>query len=130
MGHKLSMFCGTPCYMDPDLVRNKKYSGQGADVWALGVILFLLITGGVPFWGETEQDLYRRISSGKFSLPNKGKNHSKKLLNLLNKIFVSNVNNRITAEKILDDPWLRKPGDKKKSKMEKDSFNEDIKHEE
>ena len=116
--------------MDPDLVRNKKYSGQGADVWALGVILFLLITGGVPFWGETEQDLYRRISSGKFSLPNKGKNHSKKLLNLLNKIFVSNVNNRISAEKILDDPGLRKPGDKKKSKMEKDSFNEDIKHEE
>jgi serine/threonine protein kinase len=54
MGHKLSMFCGTPCYMDPDLVKNKKYSGQGADVWALGVILFLLITGGVPFWGETE----------------------------------------------------------------------------
>lgn len=129
MGHKLSMFCGTPCYMDPDLVKNKKYSGQGADVWALGVILFLLITGGVPFWGETEQDLYRRISSGKFSLPNKGKNHSKKLANLLNKIFVPNVNNRISAEKMLDDPWLRKPGDKKKSKLGK-SFLEESKVEE
>jgi serine/threonine protein kinase len=86
-GHKLSMFCGTPCYMDPDLVKNKKYSGQGVDVWALGVILFLLITGGVPFWGESEQDLYRRICTGKFSLPNKGKNYSKKVKNLLDKIF-------------------------------------------
>lgn len=71
-GHKLSMFCGTPCYMDPDLVKNKKYSGQGADVWALGVILFLLITGGVPFWGENEQELYRRICAARFSLPSKG----------------------------------------------------------
>tara|TARA_B110000285_G_C15049976_1_gene576419 strand:+ start:944 stop:1102 length:159 start_codon:yes stop_codon:yes gene_type:complete len=52
--------------MDPDLVKKKKYSGQGVDVWALGVILFLLITGGVPFWGDTEADLFRRISTGRF----------------------------------------------------------------
>jgi len=76
-GSKLSMFCGTPCYMDPDLVKKKKYSGQGVDVWALGVILFLLITGGVPFWGDNEAELYRRICSARFGLPNKGKNHSK-----------------------------------------------------
>lgn len=111
--------------MDPDLVKNKKYSGQGVDVWALGVILFLLITGGVPFWGESEQELYRRICTGKFSLPNKGKNHSKKVKNLLEKIFQPNVNNRITAEKMLDDPWLRKPGEKKsKSKMGKSLLEE------
>ena len=97
-GHKLSMFCGTPCYMDPDLVKKRKYSGQGVDVWALGVILFLLITGGVPFWGDTEQELFRRISAGKFSLPGKGKYHSKKVKALLDKIFQPNVNKRITAE--------------------------------
>jgi serine/threonine protein kinase len=62
-------------------------------------------------------------------LPNKGKNHSKKLSNLLNKIFVPNVNKRISAEKILDDPWLRNPGDKKKSKLGK-SFIEESKVEE
>ena len=92
------MFCGTPCYMDPDLVKKRKYSGQGVDVWALGVILFLLITGGVPFWGDTEQELFRRISAGKFSLPGKGKYHSKKVKALLDKIFQPNVNKRITAE--------------------------------
>ena len=57
-GHKLSMFCGTPCYMDPDLVNHRKYNGQAVDIWALGVILYLLITGGVPFWGENEKTLY------------------------------------------------------------------------
>ena len=60
-GSKLSMYCGTPCYMDPDLSKQKKYSGQGADVWALGVILFLLVTGGVPFWGDSEAQLFSRI---------------------------------------------------------------------
>ena len=84
--------------MDPDLVKKRKYSGQGVDVWALGVILFLLITGGVPFWGDTEADLFRRISVGKFQLPGKGKYHSKKVKQLLEKIFQPNVNKRITAE--------------------------------
>jgi serine/threonine protein kinase len=123
----LSMFCGTPCYMDPDLVKHKKYSGQGADVWALGIILFLLLTGGVPYWGETEQELYRRICAAKYALPKKGANglpYSKKVKNLLDKIFVPNVNNRITAEKMLDDPWLRVPGEKGRWVLDRSEFEE------
>lgn len=69
-GDKLQLFCGTPCYMDPDLAKQNKYSGQAVDVWALGVILYLLLTGGIPFWGNTEADLYRKICTGKYSLPN------------------------------------------------------------
>jgi len=106
MGSKLSAYCGTPCYMDPDLTKKRKYSGQGADVWAMGVILFLLITGGVPFWGETEQQLFSRIQIGKYNLPNHGANFSQKVKNLFDKIFVPNVANRISAEQILNDPWI------------------------
>lgn len=108
--HKLSMFCGTPCYMDPDLCKKKKYSGQGVDIWALGVILFLLITGGVPFWGENETELYRKISMAKFSLPNGGKNYSKKVKSLLASIFKTDPDKRISATEMLNDPWLRIPG--------------------
>jgi serine/threonine protein kinase len=105
-GHKLSLFCGTPCYMDPDLVKQKKYSGQGVDVWALGVILFLLVTGGVPFWGDNETELFKRIGIAKYSLPIKTRPYSKNIRALFAKIFQPNASQRITAQEILKDPWL------------------------
>ena len=50
---KLSLYCGTLYYMDPDLAKERKYYGQAGDVWALGIVLFLLITGDAPFGGDT-----------------------------------------------------------------------------
>jgi len=58
---KLKIFCGTPHYMDPDLVRKQPYSGQAADVWAAGVILYIILVGKLPFFGEFEADLFRKI---------------------------------------------------------------------
>lgn len=114
-GHKLSLFCGTPCYMDPDLVKQRKYSGQGVDVWALGVILFLLVTGGVPFWGDNEAELFRRIGAAKYSLPVKGRTYSKNIRSLFAKIFQTNASKRISASEILTDPWLGKGAAPQKS---------------
>ena len=68
-GEKLSTHCGTPHYMDPDLAKKESYYGHAADVWALGVILFMLLTGRLPFFAEFEQDLYRKIIAGKYSYP-------------------------------------------------------------
>jgi serine/threonine protein kinase len=67
--HKLSLYCGTPHYMDPDISRKREYNGHAADVWALGVILYILITGKLPFFGEFEQDLFRKIQSAKYVFP-------------------------------------------------------------
>ena len=58
---KLSFFCGTPHYMDPDLVQKKAYYGHASDVWALGVILFIILSGKMPFFAEFEADLFRKI---------------------------------------------------------------------
>lgn len=56
--------------MDPDLTKKAPYSGPMADIWAAGVILYIIIVGKLPFFGEFEADLYRKIQSGKFtSLP-------------------------------------------------------------
>ncbi len=57
--------------MDPDIVKKVPYSGFAADIWAAGVILYIILVGKLPFFGEFEADLYRKIQSGKFaSVPN------------------------------------------------------------
>jgi serine/threonine protein kinase len=63
---KLDTYCGTPHYMDPDIVKKVPYSAFAADIWAAGVILYIIYVGSLPFFGEFEADLYRRIQSGKF----------------------------------------------------------------
>lgn len=75
-------------------------------MWALGVILFLLVTGGVPFWGSNEAELFKRIGIAKYSLPIKTRPYSKNIRALFAKIFQPNASQRITAQEILKDPWL------------------------
>ena len=67
---KLTTYCGTPHYMDPDLARKVPVNAFAADIWACGVILYIILTGTLPFYGEFEADLFRKIQNGKFkSLP-------------------------------------------------------------
>ena len=58
---KLRVFCGTPSYMSPEIVAKKEYSGAAADVWASGIILYVLLCGTVPFKALNEKDLFRKI---------------------------------------------------------------------
>jgi serine/threonine protein kinase len=66
---KLKAFCGTPSYMAPEIVRGEPYSGFSVDIWALGVVLFGLLVGALPFAGKNELQLYSRIRRGTFSVP-------------------------------------------------------------
>lgn len=66
---RLRVFCGTPSYMAPELVMGKEYSGFCTDVWALGVVLFGMLTGQLPFSGQTESQLYAKIRRGTFRFP-------------------------------------------------------------
>ena len=83
---KLNLFCGTPHYMDPDISRKKEYNGHAADVWALGVILFILLTGKLPFFGEFEGDLFRKIQNAKYQFA-EPKEISTESKNIIKKIF-------------------------------------------
>ena len=64
---KLRIFCGTPSYMSPEIVSKRDYLGNAADIWATGVILFVLLTGFVPFKSNNEKELYRKIQKGTYS---------------------------------------------------------------
>lgn len=111
---RLSNTCGTPHYMDPDLVKKGSYNGQAADVWALGVILFILTTGKLPFYAAFEADLFRKIQTGRYQYPNDmiekdGSSYtpSQSLKNLIRKILEPNPALRITCQQILKEPWLQ-----------------------
>jgi serine/threonine protein kinase len=101
--------------MSPELAQKKEHLGGPADIWALGVILFILLTGKMPFYGAFEEDLYRKIEKGKYQWPDFLTDKKGDLVELssgakalVKKIFNPNQKNRPTATQILTDPWLSK----------------------
>lgn len=65
---KLSNYCGTPPYMAPEITLKCPYFGEPADMWALGIILYLMLVGKFPFRATSEKELYRIIQQGKFEV--------------------------------------------------------------
>ncbi|KAF4750737.1 hypothetical protein FOZ62_028063 [Perkinsus olseni] len=68
-GQNVKIFCGTPSYMCPQLVRGGEYNGFKADMWALGVIVYLILLGSFPFRANTQKELYVKIQKGRYYLP-------------------------------------------------------------
>ena len=66
---KLKIFCGTPSYMAPELVKKHEYDGRQVDMWALGVLLYSLLAGSFPFRGQNEHELYGKIQRGQVRYP-------------------------------------------------------------
>ncbi|ENN78011.1 hypothetical protein YQE_05497, partial [Dendroctonus ponderosae] len=68
-GNLLSTFCGSPPYAAPELFRGLQYDGRRADIWSLGVVLYVLVCGSLPFDGHTLQALRNVVMEGKFRIP-------------------------------------------------------------
>jgi MAP/microtubule affinity-regulating kinase len=77
---KLRLFCGTPSYMSPEIVQKKEYRGGPADVWAVGVVLYVLATGSFPFKSPIERELYRKITKGLYVYPQTVPNSTKRII--------------------------------------------------
>ena len=103
LGQKLDTFCGSPPYAAPELFQGKKYDGPEVDVWSLGVILYTLVSGSLPFDGANLKELRERVLRGKYRIPFY---MSTDCENLLKKFLVLNPAKRASLETIMKDKWM------------------------
>uniref|UniRef100_A0A8C2FVV1 non-specific serine/threonine protein kinase n=1 Tax=Cyprinus carpio TaxID=7962 RepID=A0A8C2FVV1_CYPCA len=103
IGSKLDTFCGSPPYAAPELFQGKKYDGPEVDVWSLGVILYTLVSGSLPFDGQNLKELRERVLRGKYRIPFY---MSTDCENLLKKLLVLNPGKRGSLEQIMEDRWM------------------------
>lgn len=101
---KLKQFCGTPGYMAPEIVRGDTYCGFGVDMWALGVVLFAMLGGALPFTGRNELQIYGKIRRGIFAWPAGA--ISGPPLDIIKRLLNPDCAERPAAGTLLSNPWL------------------------
>lgn len=100
---KLKIFCGTPSYMAPELVRKHEYDGRHVDMWALGVLLYALLAGAFPFRGQNEHELYGKIQRGQLKFPETMTREARQVITRLIEI---DPRKRYRASELMREPWI------------------------
>ncbi|XP_074521263.1 MAP/microtubule affinity-regulating kinase 4-like isoform X2 [Halichoeres trimaculatus] len=118
-GSKLDTFCGSPPYAAPELFQGKKYDGPEVDIWSLGVILYTLVSGSLPFDGQNLKELRERVLRGKYRVPFY---MSTDCEGILRRFLVLNPTKRCSLEQIMKDKWINSgyDGDELKPHTEPD----------
>ncbi|XP_006650055.1 CBL-interacting protein kinase 10 [Oryza brachyantha] len=96
--------CGTPAYVAPEVINRKGYDGAKADVWACGVILYVLLAGYLPFQDKNVMNMYKKICRAELKWPSWFPSDVRKLLR---RILDPNPTTRISVSEIMENPWFR-----------------------
>lgn len=99
--------CGTPHYMAPEVVLEKEYDPKKSEVWTLGVLLYIMLAGSMPFDHENLTQLVKLISNGSFYIP-PHISAEKNLEKLLKGMIRVDVNRRLTLDEVIQHPFCRK----------------------
>ena len=97
LAQSLKTCCGSPCYAAPELLSGHAYTGTAADVWSLGVILFAVLCGYLPFEGDNVRAITNKINKGLGELPDHLSEQSK---DLIKKMLTVEPNKRITMQDV------------------------------
>nr|QHR97344.1 calcium/calmodulin-dependent protein kinase type II subunit alpha isoform C1 [Nilaparvata lugens] len=99
-------FAGTPGYLSPEVLKKEPY-GKPVDIWACGVILYILLVGYPPFWDEDQHRLYAQIKAGAYDYPSpEWDTVTPEAKNLINQMLTVNLPNEYTASEALKHPWI------------------------
>lgn len=99
----LNTYCGSPFYAAPEMILGKPYEGPEVDLWSLGVIMYALLCGHLPFDDENIKELYKKIANGTYSIPSFLSNQAS---DLISKLLVVDSKNRATLPFVCTHPWV------------------------
>lgn len=115
-GQKLKTKAGTPFYVSPQVLKGS-YTYK-CDIWSCGVIVYILICGYPPFYGDDDAQILRSVKSGRFDFPDaEWSNISSECKNLIKRMLSLQEDARPEAEALLDDPWFKTGHEKKDGKL-------------
>jgi len=103
-GTHLKSPCGSPHYAAPEIVSGNGYNGLSADIWSCGVILYVLVSGGLPFDDDNLHVLFQKVSSCAFEIPDE---LSANVKDLIRRMIVVNIDKRLTPAKVMQHKWMK-----------------------
>jgi calcium/calmodulin-dependent protein kinase I len=108
----LTKQCGTPFFVSPEILMRKGYDQQ-ADMWSVGCIVYLLLSGNLPFMGRSQKELFRKIVAGKYDFEHDNwLQVSDQAKDLVQKMLVLDPEERITAGEAIRHGWLKESKDR------------------
>lgn len=108
-GEELKTACGTPDYVAPEVLECKPYD-MAVDIWSVGVITYILLCGYTPFYANTHQELFQKITSLEYDFPAPEWDYiSANAKDFIQKVLVKDPNKRLSAEQCTKHPWLTQP---------------------
>ena len=116
--------CGTPAYLAPEIIVDTGYEGYFVDIWSLGVLLFAMLCGTVPFKAPTLEELHKLILAGDFHIPEELSEEAQSLIRGMIKLEPVQ---RLTIPQILAHAWLKETNEMQSESEDEEDENDDQK---
>ncbi|KFK43166.1 hypothetical protein AALP_AA1G088400 [Arabis alpina] len=102
---------GTPYYVAPEVLMGYEY-GEKVDVWSVGVVVYTMLAGAPPFYGETAEEIFEAVLRGNLRFPMKVfRGVSSLAKDFMRKLICKDPSSRFSAEQALRHPWIQRAGE-------------------